>query len=124
MFSIFRKKQPAISEIEQFRDDFGIQISNTSDPMSIHAVCNLDLHEFLLFNCKITGFFESDGYYYADKMKEYLISESDYKIRNARFHEQISIVSSKLAEKYDENQETLFNILVVLKEYLDLHYQQ
>ena len=123
MFNIFKQnKQQSVNELEQFRQNFGIRLINENDDLSIRSVLNLNLDEFLLECCKITEFSENAGFFSSNKMKEYLVNETDYITRNVRFHEQISVVSSELAKQYNEIHEDLFNILVTLKEYLNLYY--
>lgn len=120
MFSFFRKKQPAISGIEQFRNDFIIKIDDANNPITIQSVLGLNLQDYFA----LLGEMKSDGdYYNSNQIREYLISEKDYKARSKKFHEQISFVSEKLINEYNEKYDELFSVLVILKEYLDLHYQ-
>lgn len=124
MFNIFkRNNQLSLNELEQYRQDYGIVIID-DNPLNIIAVCGLNLSEIALEACKITGYsYEDPGYYNSSSLIEYLVVD-DHKIRNQRFHEQISVVSSNLAKEYSEKNQAVYNVLVTLQEYLDLFYSQ
>lgn len=124
MFNIFkRNKKLSLNELEQYRQDYGIVIID-DNPLNIRSVCGLNLSEIVLETCKITGFsFEAPGYYDSSLLIEYLFVD-DHQIRNQRFHEQISVVSARLAKEYSEKNQAVYNVLVTLQEYLDLFYSQ
>lgn len=116
-------KNSKTSEIEKYRQDYGIQLFNPDDGLSIHGIGPLDFQGSLSDICRLTGFsVESSGLYNSSKLKEYLLFEEDALTRNQRFHEIMSILSTKLANEFDEDMEELFYFLFILKDYLNMYY--
>lgn len=118
------KTNEETSEIEKYRQDYGIQLFNPDDGLSICGIGYCHFQESLSEACRITGFSvdRRSGLYNSSKLKEYLLFEEDYRTRNQRFHEIMSVVSTQLAKEYDQDIEDLFYVLSILKDYLNMYY--